>query len=324
MLYLTGPSQLASKALSTQIETENTRPASNTNIIQAVGQTSQLPLLPPELFDMIIRFFSTKKALLTLSLVCTLFRDLCRNNALYEEYFFFRNNIPHPGSQFHPKTQNVRKRRRFHSEVDFSTRTMKQPKNIRVHVFTTSDSEKAENIQAHVSKTSDSKKTKNIQIHAFKTSESEKIPSSKVVSMAVELSTSDERSGDTQTKALDFLDKLFKRHPFFKKLKHLRLSGFWMTSSLWALLSKLRIDWLHLTCSVRRYFIYDTRHFLGFKRLDLKLKEQLNLRELPYLPPPLDKFLYFPVPLEEFSLHISKLKKNEFLNIGFCETLKTM
>lgn len=243
--------------------------------------TNELPMLPWELLERIIQFLDAEAFFLTLPLVCTSFGNLCKNNILYEKYAFYGNRRIHSIFQLFSEMQNIQEPRYFRPNVNFHLEGITQLAEIRIDVFTTSDSK---------------------EIHL-----------DEVSSMVIDLSILNDTSDNVHTKASEFLEKLFESPP--EKLKNLKLSGFRVDASLLGSLSKLRLDWLHLTCLLLKYFKYDPNSFLGFRRLHLKLKENCASYLFPSLP----------ASLEELSLHLLNQSKNDLLMyVDHCKSLKKM
>ena len=141
--------------------------------------------------------------------------------------------------------------------------------------------------------------------------------------MIVKLSTSNVTSKDVHKQAFKFLNKLLSGN-HFKNLENLKLSGFLTESSLSALLSTLRVDWLHWICPLLRLPIRESpfgvgehhvahpflggfqckyRSFSVVKRLHLKLEENFNLNDFPLLP----------FSLCELSRHLSGQSNHHFI-----------
>jgi hypothetical protein len=218
-------------------------------------EAHELPLHLPELLEKIAQFLDVQTFFSTLPSVCTCFRNLCKNNTLYEKFAFHGNKSIHSILQLYPEVQDIQELRYFRSDVNFHLHGIAQPVEIRIDVLTISNSK---------------------EVHL-----------DEVSSMIIVLSTLNGTSNDVQIKALEFLRRLFETCP--EKLKNLKLSGFRVNNSLLESLSKLHLDWLYLTCPLLDYFKYDSNSSLGFRRLHLKLRENCGLTQFPSLPTSLEE-----------------------------------
>ena len=267
--------------------------ASTDGVIQKLSETSRLLMLSSEVLIMILKFLDERTLVLISPRVCKRFYNHCGLHSngplhsngymghLYEFFTFSRG-----GPIYQPTSDDSWQRRYFQSNVTFLLEGLTQPTELRISIFMRS--------------------------------ESREICLSEIVSMAVELSISDEVSIDDYKKAhiraLEFLDKLFdhlKDH-----LENLKLSGFPVTERLWTLLSKLKLNWFHLKYSLLEWFEYDMTSFSGFKKLHLKAQRNPKCRN--YFP-------NLPASLEELSLHILDTDRccqlSKVLN---CKTLRKM
>ena len=275
----------------------SSQPVSETEVIQKIGETSQLSLLPEDVLIRILKLLDMKTLVSRLFLTCKLFCPsfekcsvvqhpfLAHLGHIYEPFMFSKGDliqpIPTDNSQQIPK-ENFQPCY-FRSNVKLSLKEIKQPAEMRLHVFTISDSKE--------------------------------IPFDEIVSMVIELPNN--AQSDIQTEALKFLENIVKNS--LKKLKNLRLSGFLLNDSLFVSLSKLSLDWLHLIHPVSihgsSHIPLDLTSALGFTRLHMKLREDCNLFGFPKLPS----------SLEEFSLHISSRGSDcNGVSLRHCASLKKM
>ena len=155
-----------------------------------------------------------------------------------------------------------------------------------------------------------------MRIHIFTTSDSKEIRFDEIVSMAIELLYYTQI--DVRIEALEFLKALVKNP--LHKLTNLRLSGFLLSGSLFASLSKLSLDWLHLIhpmlgCGDFGFLSLDLTSALGFTRLHMEFRGVCDLSVFPKLPS----------SLKEFSLHISGVYPPSLpISLHNCTSLKKM
>ena len=103
---------------------------------------------------------------------------------------------------------------------------------------------------------------KEVQLHVFTSSNSNEIRLGEIVSIIITLSIPNGSPKNVTMQFSDFLTKLFENS--FERLKNLKLSRFRMNASLWASLSKLRLNLLHLTSL---YWTLSTLAFRPFQGL---------------------------------------------------------
>ena len=133
---------------------------------------------------------------------------------------------------------------------------------------------------------------KEITIHVVTTSDSQEIHLEEIRSMIITLSIMNNALEDVPTAVSDYLTKLFATR--LESLKYLELSEFRMSSLLWTLLSNLRLDWLYLKRPLLDFYFFRPNSSPGFERLNLKLKEDQDLCMLPLFPSSLKElYLHF-------------------------------
>ena len=288
MLYLASPSQVVSKALVIQVGTENARPASSTETIQAMSGTSWLLLLSVEILTMILKFLDIKTLALNISIICKRFYEffgLCSNGLfhsdghmgfLYEQLMFSKGG---PISQLTPEGNF--QRRYFRSNVNFSSWGIEQPKEIRIHVFTTSNSE-----GTHLNEVS---------------------------SIVIESPFLKNTPRDAQ-RTSEFMNNLVKSP--LNCLKKLKFIGFPAESWLSEPLSMLKeLSWLHWAYSSLDYSAHSFSSLPGLERLHLKFEKGFDLDCFPRCPP----------SLRELSLHFSDLNNfDSFASVVECRNLEKM
>ena len=208
--------------------TPSSQPVTRTQVIQDMNETSQLSLLPEDVLIRILKLLDMKTLVLSTFRVCKSLYQLCGRypgvqhpflgymGHIYERLMFSKE-VPisqlNPGDNFQLQY--------FRPNVNLSLEGIKQPAEMRLHVFTISDS-------------------KEIRLD-------------EIVSMVVELP--DDSQADVHTEALKFLEKLVKNP--LGRLKNLKLSGFVLYDSFFASLSKFSLDWLHL---IHPVFDYSPSH----------------------------------------------------------------
>ena len=225
--------------------------------------TDEQSVFPSELIRKIASFLDAKEFFSTFPLICILFRNLSRNSARYEEYIFNRSRTIHFESKLYLKAQSIQDPRYFRPNVTLPLKEIMQPMEIRVDIFTISDS-------------------KEINLN-------------EASSMIIELPTLNGTSNDVHARALNFLSPLFKNQ--FGKLKNLRLSGFRMNESLWRSISELHVDWFQLTYPFFDSFKLDSIPFPTTRRLYLELREYFDSDLSRCLPSSLEEiFIRFTSP----------------------------
>jgi hypothetical protein len=166
------------------------------------------------------------------------------------------------------------------------------------------------------------KQPREVQIHVLTTSDSEEIHLYEVISMVIDFSSLLRITSDSDSKevfgfdsaiAKDFLTKLSTNS--FGNLGNLKLSGLPVEGWLWESFSNLHLDWLHVICPFFPPNRLNSDTPQGCRKLYLKLGENCDLGRFPYLPS----------SLEELSLHFSGLIGIEFIaSVSHCKCLKKM
>ena len=123
---------------------------------------------------------------------------------------------------------------------------------------------------------------KEIRVDVFTTSNSKELYLSEIVWMVIKLTTSNATSVEVHLNALMFLNNLSKHR--FENLENLELSGFQVNNLLRMILEKLCPKGLHLTCSLYPDLEYFFKSFTKIEKLHLNLEENSNLMYLPFLP----------------------------------------
>ena len=259
-------SQPASKSEteSTQEEVENIQPSYLRSIDPALFtqqasniETSQLPTTPEEALANISTFFDLSTSIPSHSRV---FQSFLERYVAYMEAgclswkligYLYEQLIFSKGGDIPPLTlKDICKPRYFQPNVNLSSKEIEQPKEIRIHVFTTSDSG---------------------QVHL-----------NEISSMVIEPSISNCDLDDFELSVVPFLEHLLTN--CLENLNTFKLSGFSMTGWLWNCLSRLNLDWVHFT---PRYaggnftFPYDPPKP---KKLHMNLLESFNLFSFPRPP----------------------------------------
>ena len=277
---------IPSPYLSSMASTSSSDSVSEPKTIQEMSGPFQIFQLPPNVLVMIFRFLDVKSLISSLFSTCKLFCPSFWECSVVQHPFLGYLGYIYEGLMFskgvpisHLTMKKDVQSPYFRPNVIFSLDGTKQPAQMRFHLFTTSDS-------------------KEIRLE-------------EIVSMVIKLSNIVQI--DTHKEVLEFLGKLVK-YPF-ERLRHLKLSGFFLGDLLGASLSKLSLDWLHLILPDLGTHSRITS-FSGFKKLHMELWEDCDLDCFPY---------YLPCTLEEFSIHFSSQSfHGSTLSIAACTSLKKM
>jgi hypothetical protein len=152
-----------------------------------------------------------------------------------------------------------------------------------------------------------------MHVHVFTTSACKEILLEEIVSMAISFSTLNGSSEAAHIEALEFLEKLFGSH--LRNLKKLKLSGFRANQLFWASLSKLSLDWLHLTSPLLEIVDHCPDVFPAVQKLHMELRKDFCPNSL----------LALPLLLDELSLHLSSLEPfNYIASVSLCRGLRKM
>ena len=131
------------------------------------------------------------------------------------------------------------------------------------------------------------KQPEEIRVDVFTTSNSEWFHLNEIVSMVIELTSPNATSNEVHWNADIFLLDLSRSH--FESLKILEILGFRLDYPFWIGLYHLCREGLHLTCPVSsRFHLGDQMR--DIKKLHLKLEENFDLLGLPFLPDRLEEF----------------------------------
>ena len=251
ILYLTDPSKLASKALVVQVETEYTRPVSDT-------ETSRLFILPYEILARILKFLDTRTLLLVIPRVCKHLYQSCglySNCALYFGHpmgYLYGTLIFSRGGPIAQLTpENDFRPEYFQPNVKLLLEGITQPEGMHVHVVTRSNS-------------------KEIRLK-------------EIISMTIKPSAFYCRSDNFGLGIEPFLRKLLKSE--LPNLKYFKLTGFKMNGTLWDCLSLLDLRQIHYSPFHAGGYFSDSDRFPKPKLLHMYLRESFNLCRFPKLPP---------------------------------------
>ena len=180
----------------------SSQPVSETEVTQKMGETSQLFLLPEDVLLGILKLLDMRTLISRLFLTCKLFFPSFEECSVVQHPFLAHlGHIYEPlmfskGGLIQPIPMDTSQPCYFRSNVNLSLKGIRQPAEMRLHMFTISYS-------------------KEIRLE-------------EIVSMVIELP--DDSQADVQTEALEFLKNLVKNPP--KQLKNLRLSSFLVDGSL--------------------------------------------------------------------------------------------
>ena len=187
---------------------------------------------------------------------------------LYEQFIFSKEDDILP-----PTSESIHQPLYFRSNVNLSSKGIAQPKGVRIHLFTTSDSE-----EFHLEEVS---------------------------SMFIRLSTSDCGSDDFELNVVSFFEHLITSR--LRSLKNFKLSRFNMIDWLWKWLSQLDLDWVHYTSNPTGGLFTVPQDCLKPGKLHMDLRNGSNVYLFPKLPPSLEELsLHISVPcLNATSVNIS-------------------
>ena len=219
-------------------------------------ETNNPFIFPQELIRKIAHFLDAKEFFSTVPLICTFALNLYKKTVFYENYTFFGSRNIHFISQLYSVSQNAQEPRYFRPNVVLPLEgEIKQPTEIRINIFTISDSEK---------------------IHL-----------GEISSMFINLFIMGDRYLEAQILASDFLNKLCKGSRF-ERLGNLQLSGLLVNSPLLGSLSNLHLNWLYLAPPFMDDDNFNRGSFPGYKKLHLDLRS-FGLAKFPRFPPLLEE-----------------------------------
>jgi hypothetical protein len=161
------------------------------------------------------------------------------------------------------------------------------------------------------------KQPKEIQICVFTTSNSEEIYFDEVFCMTIslQLSVLSGVSNGVHMRVCEFLGALFERG--FSNLKTLNLLGFHADRFLWGSVYKLEFEMLNLHCSLLGEVEISPRLLPGFKELSLTLGEKCDLVNFP-------SSLLYSLKALSLYFYSNVINNDEIVDIRSCKGLRKM
>jgi hypothetical protein len=200
-------------------------------------------MLPDEVLKKLTEYFDTPTMVFALSATCRSLRESFRRQNFFEQFMFYRGDRKQAHPPYFEGLQAPEQPLFFQPDVKFPPIGVPQPSRNQFHVFSTTNSETVNNLG---------------EIH----------------SMIIKLNYQQDTE-DTSKFLLTLLSSSFEN------MRNLRLVYGRIDNTLWQLIAKLKLDWLHLEYP---FFQHGLTNNPGFKRFHLLLTKDYSVANMFSMP----------------------------------------